>query len=81
MDYVQEWQQSCVDPELIQLNVISLEGDRPLDYLLYSDALPRRNDGRLGDSYLQRYQHTEAGGWWCSGVDILTGKERSLGLL
>ncbi len=74
MDYVQEWQQSCVDPELIQLNVISLEGDRPLDYLLYSEALPRRNDGRLGDSYLQRYQHTEAGGWWCSGVDILTGK-------
>lgn len=48
MDHVQEWQQSCVDPELIQLNVISLEGDRPLDYLLYSEALPRRNDGRLG---------------------------------
>ncbi|MBV5257713.1 DUF3854 domain-containing protein [Synechococcus moorigangaii CMS01] len=74
MDHVQEWQQSCVDPELIQLNVISLKGDRPLDYLLYSEDLPRRNDGRLGDSYLQRYQHTEAGGWWCSGVDVLTGK-------
>lgn len=74
MNHVQEWQRSCVDSELIQMNVISLEGDRPLDYLLYSEALPRRNDGRLGDGYLQRYQHTEAGGWWCSGVDLVTGE-------
>ncbi|WP_051188752.1 plasmid replication protein, CyRepA1 family [[Leptolyngbya] sp. PCC 7376] len=56
------------------MNVVALEGDRPLDYLLYSDELPRRNDGRLGEGYLQRYQHTEAGGWWCSGVDLLTGE-------
>ncbi|OKH14233.1 MULTISPECIES: plasmid replication protein, CyRepA1 family [[Limnothrix rosea] IAM M-220] len=55
------------------MNVVALEGDRPLDYLLYSDDLPRRNDGRLGEGYLQKYQHTEAGGWWCSGVDLLTG--------
>ncbi|MGB2923851.1 MAG: plasmid replication protein, CyRepA1 family [Limnothrix sp.] len=74
MNHVQEWQRSCVDEKLIDMNVISLEGDRPLDYLLYSDELPRRNDGRLGDSYLQRYQHTEAGGWWCSGMDLLTGE-------
>lgn len=74
MKHVQEWQRSCVDDQLIDMNVIPLEGDRPLDYLLYSDELPRRNDGRLGDGYLQRYQHTEAGGWWCSGMDLLTGE-------
>ncbi len=72
--YVQEWQSSCVDDGVIDMNVVGLEGDRPLDYLLYSDELPRRNDGRLGEGYLQKYQHTEAGGWWCSGVDLLTGE-------
>lgn len=72
--YVQEWQNSCVDQGVIEMNVVALEGDRPLDYLLYSDELPRRNDGRLRDGYLHKYQHTEAGGWWCSGVDLLTGE-------
>ncbi len=68
-----EWLNSAVDPDLIRLNVLSLEGTTPLEYLLY--ALPhteRRNDGRLRDKWLKKYTHTEHGGWWCSGVDILT---------
>jgi hypothetical protein len=24
---------------------------------------------------LKRYEHTEQGGWWCSGIDLLTGEE------
>jgi hypothetical protein len=73
MDYLTEWTKSGVDPELTQLNVIPLDGYRPLDYLLYSDTLPRLNTGRLSQPILNRYQHLYDGGWWCSGIDILTG--------
>ena len=69
-----EWVKlSAVDPDLTSLNVVSLSGNSPHDYLLYS--LPRserRNDGRIRDKWLRRYAHTEHGGWWCSGVDVLT---------
>lgn len=73
MNYLQEWGASCVDEQLTRLNVIPLEGPRPYDYLFYAHELPRRNDGRVRDPLLRRYQHLEAGGWWCSGIDVLTG--------
>jgi hypothetical protein len=75
MNYLNEWQASGVDEKLTQLNVIALEGSCPSDYLLYSDAIPRRNDGRVSEQFLKRYAHTEDGGWWCSGIDLLTGEE------
>lgn len=65
-----EWLNSAVDPQIIALNVISLEGLTPLEYLLY--ALPqseRRNDGRLREKYLRQYAHTEKGGAWIFGRD------------
>lgn len=71
----QEWLNSCVDEQLIKLNVTKLEGMSPSEHLLYSDELPRRNDGRLTHHILKRYEHTEQGGWWCSGVDVITGDE------
>ncbi|NDJ25786.1 DUF3854 domain-containing protein [Nostoc sp. B(2019)] len=67
----QEWLNSCVDEELIALNVRSLSGNVPHEYLLYSPKISRRNDGRLRDRDLNKYQHIELGGWWCSGVDPL----------
>ncbi|MCU0533449.1 MAG: DUF3854 domain-containing protein [Hydrococcus sp. Prado102] len=75
MNHLIEWQKSCVDEQLISLNVTALNGSAPSEYLLYSDTLPRRNDGRLSDRILKRYEHTEEGGWWCSGVDLLTGSD------
>ena len=74
-NYLSEWQESCVDEALIHLNVLPLAGSSPSDYLLYSDALPRRNDGRLSQAVLNRYEHTADGGWWCSGIDLLTGEK------
>ncbi|MGF1478451.1 MAG: plasmid replication protein, CyRepA1 family [Cyanophyceae cyanobacterium] len=74
MDHLAEWEKSCVDDQLTRLNVTPLQGSQPLDYLLYSDDLPRRNDGRVRESLLKRYEHTEQGGWWCSGIDLLTGE-------
>ncbi|MEL4897657.1 plasmid replication protein, CyRepA1 family [Crocosphaera sp. Alani8] len=73
MNHQQEWRNSWVDEQLIELNVTTLEGMSPCEHLLYSDQLPRRNDGRLTNYILQRYQHTEEGGWWCSGIDVMTG--------
>ncbi len=74
MNYFQEWQASCVDEQLIHLNVTALTGDAPSEHLLYSDALPRRNDGRVSNALLMRYDHVAAGGWWCSGIDLLSGE-------
>lgn len=75
INYLTEWTNSCVDDQLIHLNVVHLEGRRPYEFLFYSDTIPRRNDGRVTSQILQRYQHIEAGGWWCSGINLLTGKE------
>ncbi|WP_392476567.1 plasmid replication protein, CyRepA1 family [Nostoc sp. C110] len=67
----QEWRGSGVDEEIIALNVRSLSGTLPYEYLLYSPKISRRNDGRLRDRDLKKYQHIELGGWWCSGIDPL----------
>lgn len=75
MNHLLEWSQSCVTDEVTHLNVTPLEGHQALEHLLYAVDLPRRNDGRLCDTLLKRYQHLFAGGWWCSGIDILTGSE------
>ena len=75
INYFREWTNSCVDDQLIQLNVVPLEGQRPYEFLFYSDAIPRRNDGRVTSEILKRYQHIEEGGWWCSGIDLLSGEE------
>ena len=75
MSYLQEWRASCVDEELTKLNVVSLTGLSPAEHLLYAEGIPRRNDGRVSDSFLKRYSHLEAGGWWCSGIDLLTGRD------
>ncbi|MFM6203784.1 DUF3854 domain-containing protein, partial [Planktothrix sp.] len=49
--------------------VVSLEGNAPAEYLLYSSKLKRLNTGRLNSSTLRTYQHLEAGGWYCQGLD------------
>ena len=75
MNYLDEWIQSGVDAELVGLNVVALDGTEAYDYLCYSDKLSRRNDGRLAEGMLKRYAHVEAGGWWCSGTNVLTGTD------
>jgi Domain of unknown function (DUF3854) len=68
--HLTEWRDSSVDDQLTELNITSLSGLNTYDYLLY--ALPdkdRRNDGRLRDKLLQRYQHLEHGGWYIAGLD------------
>ncbi|MBW4689258.1 MAG: DUF3854 domain-containing protein [Komarekiella atlantica HA4396-MV6] len=69
--HLTEWLSSGVDEEIIALNVRSLSDTVPYEYLLYSSKISRRNDGRLRDRDLNKYQHIELGGWWCNGVDPL----------
>lgn len=78
--HFQEWRQSAVDPDIIQANVTSLDGDAAIERLIY--ALPdseRRNDGRIRDKWLRKYRHVEQGGWWCSGIDLLAFEESEWG--
>lgn len=72
-EHWQEWvTKSGIAPEIAALNLKSLEGTRPYDYLFYSDKIQRLNTGRLPGGILNKYRHIEAGGWWASGVDLLT---------
>jgi len=64
-----EWQGSGVHQDIIGLNVVSLEGYRPAEYLLYSPQLKRLNTGRVNSFTLRTYRHLEAGGWYCQGLD------------
>lgn len=65
----QEWLNSGISPDIIETNLHSLRGDTPYEYLCYSEKLERTNIGRLTPQLLRQYAHTEAGGWWCSGLD------------
>ena len=69
--HLTQWLNSGVDEEIFHLNVKSLCGTLPYEYLLYSLKISRCNDGRLRDRDLKKYQHIELGGWWCNGVDPL----------
>ncbi|MBC5797698.1 DUF3854 domain-containing protein [Sphaerospermopsis sp. LEGE 00249] len=64
-------QNSCIDLHLTRLNFISLQGTIAYQYLLISEQIPRTNTGMVKSSWLQRYSHITAGGWWCSGRDPL----------
>lgn len=72
---------SNIDPGIVALNFQSLDGDITHEYLL-SDALAKLGDGKQtphSSQYttsevariLKMYNHTLAGGWWCSGIDPL----------
>ena len=72
---------SNIDPGIIALNFQSLDGDIIHEYLL-SDAIVKLGDGKQTPHSSQyttsevarifkMYNHTLAGGWWCSGIDPL----------
>ena len=71
--HLREWKKSKIDPFTIHYNLQSLSGDSPYEFLFHS--LPdseRRNTGQLRSYWLNNYAHLEAGGWWCSGIDLVT---------
>ncbi|MCC0178529.1 DUF3854 domain-containing protein [Waterburya agarophytonicola K14] len=68
--HLTEWRESSVDDKLTALNLLSLKGTEPKNHLFsFLPNSERRNDGRVRDKWLHRYAHTEAGGYWISGLD------------
>ena len=68
--HLTEWRESSVDDQLTALNLLSLQGTEPKNHLFsFLPNSERRNDGRVRDKWLHRYAHTEAGGYWISGLD------------
>jgi hypothetical protein len=76
-----EWTvESGIDPELASLNLESIGGQIPYERLLNNwdsgkvqpDAVNREINKRFGDNWSD-------GGWWCSGINVLTGKDSPWG--
>jgi hypothetical protein len=64
-----------IDLHLATLNFQSLQDETAYNYLLISEHIPRTNIGMVKSSWLQRYAHVTAGGWWCAGLDPLNNWE------
>lgn len=60
---------------MAEINIAALDGDRALDAIFHSLPLEeRKNDGRVSDKWLRRYQHVrDGGGLAFYGIDPLTG--------
>lgn len=72
----QEWRKgSGIHPDIIRLNLESLDSEEAFEALLYSEKISRTNPGRLTAGWLKRYHHLHSGGWWCSGLDPLNNWE------
>lgn len=93
--HFQEWRSSAVHPDIIGLNVESLEAnaalgrDAALERLTDNACEAIGEDQKYPQSYqyetskvseiLNRYKDMSSEGWWCSGVDILTGEPSQWG--
>ena len=75
--HLTEWRESSVDDRLTALNLLSLQGTQAKNHLFsFLPNSERRNDGRVRDKWLHRYAHTEAGGYWISGLDPHNGWQK-----
>ncbi|MDJ0583199.1 phage/plasmid primase, P4 family [Crocosphaera sp.] len=72
---------SGVDAEIVGLNVRSLIGPDTYDLLLYSDNVPRRNDGRINNRTLKANAHLESGGYAVNAINPETGEDLLWGQL
>jgi hypothetical protein len=87
--HFQEWRSSAVDPEIIRLNVESLEGDAALERLTENAIEAIGKDQKVPHSYqyatapvskiLNRYKDMSSEGWWAGGIDTLTGEPSQWG--
>lgn len=87
--HLNEWLSSAVHPDIISLNLESLEGDAALERLT-ENALESIGRGqKVPHSFqyatspvakiLNRYSDMSSEGWWSSGVNILTGEPSQWG--
>jgi hypothetical protein len=82
--HLNEWLSSAVHPDIIRLNVESLEGDAALERLTENAIEAIGKDQKVPHSYqyatapvakiLNRYKDMSDQGWWAGGIDVLTGQ-------
>ena len=72
---------SAVAPSIVYLNVRSLINTDTFDFLLYSEKISRRNDGRINNGTLKANAHLELGGWGVNAIDPETGEDQLWGQL
>ena len=82
--HLNEWLSSAVHPDIIRLNVESLEGDAALERLTENAIEAIGKDKKTPHSYqyatspvakiLERYKDMSDQGWWAGGIDVLTGQ-------
>lgn len=87
--HLNEWLSSAVHPDIIRLNVESLEGDAALERLTENAIEAIGKDQKTPHSYqyatspvakiLNRYSDMSNEGWWASGIDILIGEPSQWG--
>lgn len=87
--HLNEWLASAVDPDIIRLNVKSLEGDTALERLTENALESVGKDQKVPHSYqyatspvakiLNRYKGMSSEGWWCGGINILSGEPSQWG--
>jgi hypothetical protein len=87
--HYREWVESAVHPSIISLNVESLEGDAAIERLTENKIADIGKDQKNPHSYqyvtapvariLDRYKDMSSEGWWCGGIDTLTGEPSQWG--
>jgi hypothetical protein len=82
--HFQEWRSSAVHPDIIRLNVESLQGREAIERLTENAIEAIGKDQKTPHSYqyatspvakiLDRYSDMSSEGWWCSGINVLIGQ-------
>lgn len=76
--YLQEFSNSKIAPEIIDLNFREVSGDAVYELLAIACKTRGNNNGKLPKGWLDKYKHCTQGGWYCNGFDILSLPEKSL---
>lgn len=69
-EHWEEWKHSGIDPELIQFNLISLDGEESWEHLHYGNEerdFRTAKTGEITSWTRRRWGHLEQGGWWVFG--------------
>lgn len=80
-EHRQEWLDSGINADIIELNVESITGPEAFERLYSNlDHKARRNDGRLRDYWLRKHDEVaDTSGWWVTGVDPHMGQAMAWG--
>ncbi|BAQ67112.1 plasmid replication protein, CyRepA1 family [Geminocystis sp. NIES-3709] len=74
-NHYQEWVESAIAPDLIEDNLVSVEGMAVYQLLFTSSDIPRTNTGAVTKRFFETYKHCLEGGWYPKNQDPKDGGE------